>query len=55
MKSIRNYLDQLIRLAKVEDLAGAGLATRPACLGDVTTALMPTGNSPRAAQCEGGL
>lgn len=42
------YLDQLIRLAKVEDLAGAGLARRPACLGDVTTALMPTGNAARA-------
>lgn len=35
------YLRQLIGLAKIEDLAGAGLAKRPARLGDVTTALMP--------------
>lgn len=38
-----DYLRQLIGLAKIEDLAGAGLATRPTRLGDVTTALMPAG------------
>lgn len=38
-----DYLRQLIGLAKIEDLAGAGLAVRPARLGDVTTALMPQG------------
>jgi len=38
-----DYLRQLIGLAKIEDLAGAGLAHRPARLGDVTTALMPAG------------
>ncbi len=37
------YLRQLIGLAKIEDLAGAGLTKRPARLGDVTTALMPEG------------
>ncbi|MEN8661793.1 MAG: carboxylating nicotinate-nucleotide diphosphorylase [Lentimonas sp.] len=37
------YLRQLVGLAKIEDLAGAGLATRPERLGDVTTALMPEG------------
>ncbi len=37
------YLRQLIGLAKIEDLAGAGLAKRPARFGDVTTALMPEG------------
>lgn len=42
------YLDQLIRLAKVEDLAGAGLAKRPPYLGDVTTALMPSGHEASA-------
>jgi nicotinate-nucleotide pyrophosphorylase (carboxylating) len=36
-----DYLRQLIGLAKIEDLAGAGLAKRPTRLGDVTTALMP--------------
>jgi nicotinate-nucleotide pyrophosphorylase (carboxylating) len=36
-----DYLRQLIGLAKIEDLAGAGLAARPERLGDVTTALMP--------------
>jgi len=36
-----DYLRQLIGLAKIEDLAGAGLAKRPERLGDVTTALMP--------------
>ncbi|MFP4157295.1 MAG: carboxylating nicotinate-nucleotide diphosphorylase [Opitutales bacterium] len=36
-----DYLRQLIGLAKIEDLAGAGLASRPERLGDVTTALMP--------------
>lgn len=35
------YLRQLIRLAKIEDLAAAGLNERPTLLGDVTTALMP--------------
>jgi len=38
-----DYLRQLIGLAKIEDLAGAGLAERPARLGDVSTALMPAG------------
>jgi len=38
-----DYLRQLVGLAKIEDLAGAGLATRPERLGDVTTALMPEG------------
>lgn len=38
-----DYLRQLIGLAKIEDLAGAGLAKRPERLGDVTTALMPEG------------
>lgn len=38
-----DYVRQLIGLAKIEDLAGAGLAKRPARLGDVTTALMPGG------------
>jgi nicotinate-nucleotide pyrophosphorylase (carboxylating) len=33
-----DYLRQLIGLAKIEDLAGAGLAERPTQLGDVTTA-----------------
>ncbi|MEM7791299.1 MAG: carboxylating nicotinate-nucleotide diphosphorylase [Verrucomicrobiota bacterium] len=35
------YLRQLIGLAKVEDLAGAGLREKPEQLGDLTTALMP--------------
>ncbi len=39
----QDYLRQLVGLAKIEDLAGAGLAERPARLGDVTTALMPEG------------
>lgn len=38
-----DYLRQLVGLAKIEDLAGAGLSTRPSRLGDVTTALMPEG------------
>lgn len=38
-----DYLRQLIGLGKIEDLAGAGLANRPSRLGDVTTALMPSG------------
>lgn len=38
-----DYLKQLIGLAKIEDLAGAGLKKRPERLGDVTTALMPEG------------
>jgi len=43
-----DYLRQLIGLAKIEDLAGAGLAERPERLGDVTTALMPEGADGRA-------
>ena len=43
-----DYLRQLIGLSKIEDLAGAGLATRPSQLGDVTTALMPEGAQGRA-------
>lgn len=43
-----DYLRQLIGLAKIEDLAGAGLAARPTRLGDVTTALMPEGATGRA-------
>jgi len=43
-----DYLRQLIGLAKIEDLAGAGLATRPKQLGDVSTALMPETASGRA-------
>lgn len=42
------YLRQLVGLAKIEDLAGAGLATRPERLGDVTTTLMPEGSMGRA-------
>jgi nicotinate-nucleotide pyrophosphorylase (carboxylating) len=38
-----DYLRQLVGLAKIEDLAGAGLANRPTRLGDMTTALMPEG------------
>lgn len=38
-----DYLRQLVGLAKIEDLAGAGLADRPERLGDVSTALMPEG------------
>jgi len=43
-----DYLRQLIGLAKIEDLAGAGLAERPARIGDVTSALMPEGAKGRA-------
>lgn len=43
-----DYLRQLIGLAKIEDLAGAGLAHRPERLGDVTSALMPEGASGKA-------
>ncbi|TVP81160.1 MAG: carboxylating nicotinate-nucleotide diphosphorylase [Puniceicoccaceae bacterium] len=43
-----DYLRQLVGLAKIEDLAGAGLAHRPARLGDVTTALMPEGAAGQA-------
>lgn len=43
-----DYLRQLIGLAKIEDLAGAGLAERPDQLGDVTSALMPSGASGQA-------
>ncbi len=38
-----DYLRQIIGLAKIEDLAGAGVTNRPNQLGDVTTALMPEG------------
>lgn len=38
-----DYLRQIIGLAKIEDLAGAGLTSRPPQLGDITTALMPEG------------
>jgi nicotinate-nucleotide pyrophosphorylase (carboxylating) len=40
-----DYLRQLVGLAKIEDLAGAGLAERPEQLGDATTALMAVGVS----------
>jgi len=43
-----DYLRQLAGLAKIEDLAGAGLAARPSRLGDVTTALMPEGGEAQA-------
>ena len=43
-----DYLRQLVGLAKIEDLAGAGLANRPDRLGDVTTALMPEGAKGKA-------
>jgi nicotinate-nucleotide pyrophosphorylase (carboxylating) len=43
-----DYLRQLVGLAKIEDLAGAGLAHRPERLGDVTTALMPEGATGQA-------
>jgi nicotinate-nucleotide pyrophosphorylase (carboxylating) len=43
-----DYLRQLVALAKIEDLAGAGLANRPERLGDVTTALMPEGAKGKA-------
>ena len=43
-----DYLRQLVGLAKIEDLAGAGLTTRPERLGDVTTALMPEGEEGKA-------
>ena len=43
-----DYLRQLVGLAKIEDLAGAGLASRPERLGDVTSALMPEGIEGRA-------
>lgn len=43
-----DYLRQLVGLAKIEDLAGAGLAERPERLGDVTTALMPEGATGKA-------
>ena len=43
-----DYLRQLVGLAKIEDLAGAGLANRPERLGDVTTALMPEGATGKA-------
>ena len=38
-----DYLRQIIRLAQIEDLAGAGLAKRPKHPGDITTTLMPEG------------
>ncbi|MGK0176360.1 MAG: nicotinate-nucleotide pyrophosphorylase (carboxylating) [Lentimonas sp.] len=40
-----DYLRQIIGLAKIEDLAGAGLVDRPTQLGDITTALLPEGAS----------
>ena len=43
-----DYLRQLVGLAKIEDLAGAGLANRPERLGDVTTALIPEGAKGKA-------
>lgn len=43
-----DYLRQLVGLAKIEDLAGAGLAKRPDRLGDVTTTLMPEGTEGKA-------
>ena len=43
-----DYLRQLVGLAKIEDLAGAGLANRPERLGDVTAALMPEGATGKA-------
>lgn len=43
-----DYLRQLIGLAKIEDLAGAGLAHRPTRFGDMTTALMPEGATGQA-------
>ncbi len=36
-----DYLRQIIGLAKIEDLAGAGLINRPNQLGDISTALVP--------------
>lgn len=36
-----DYLRQIIGLAKIEDLAGAGLANKPERLGDITSALLP--------------
>ena len=52
-----DYLHQIIGLAKIEDLAGAGLQ-RPSQLGDVTTALMPEGvmvAQTRRTRANGGL
>lgn len=43
-----DYLRQIIGLAKIEDLAGAGMIDRPNQLGDVTTALMPEGSDGEA-------
>ena len=43
-----DYLRQLIGLAKIEDLAGAGLAHRPERLGDITTALIAEGATGQA-------
>ncbi len=39
----QDYLRQIVGLAKIEDLAGAGLKNPPNQLGDVTTVLMPEG------------
>ena len=44
-----DYLRQLVSLGKIEDLAGAGLATRPEHLGDVTSMLMPEAGNGCAA------
>ncbi len=43
-----DYLRQIIGLAKIEDLAGAGLVKRPKRLGDVTTTFMPEGPAKKA-------
>jgi nicotinate-nucleotide pyrophosphorylase (carboxylating) len=44
-----DYLRQLVGLAKIEDLAGAGLAVRPEHLGDITSMLLPESGKGRAA------
>ncbi len=46
----KNYLRQLIRAARDEDLAGLGLATPPAIAGDATTALTPGADKPATAR-----
>ena len=43
-----DFVRQIVGLSKIEDLAGAGLAQRPAQLGDPTSALMPDGAEGRA-------
>ena len=44
----QDYLRQLVGLAKIEDLAGAGMEASPARMGDVTSALMPETATGRA-------